>query len=467
MRQREKTAPPRWYIIACASLLMAAVTAVVFAVICVVSSPPGSPAAAPGWPARPDNLPPPGSNTAALTAEGELDRFMSLAAMKIRSAHFADRDISIPGYGELPGASSQEVMMRVPKETPNSFHLPNSEGYFVIQPPHDLPSPPRRVLLFGASAMFGDRVAFRQTMAHRLEVRLRQQLDDPRLRVLNLARPAWELNSVAMLMRKVISKLQPPPAAVILCTGNNEFWPPPLQKAMKGPPGIDGGYFLSPDWKRIPPQTFRIRIWRPAEWAKDASFWPRLRTLHFKHFSSTLRTLSSWLAAKKIPLLLFSPPINLHLFPGGIFPQPVSFRPLGASRLGQLSRRLDAALQKEDLQAILALVKAEPSGPLQRYYYAQHLDQAGRHQQAAEQYLRARDAMMGPLGALPSLSAFMKSLQRPGVQVLEIQGLYPEGTSIMNRSWELFVDSCHPSAAAHALLAQQVGPVLLSMLQKR
>jgi len=270
-----------------------------------------------------------------------------------------------------------------------------------------------------------------------------------------------------MLMRGVIPKLHPPPAAVILCTGNNEFWSLPLEKVMKGPPGIDGGYFLSPDWKRIPPQTFRIRIWRPAEWAKDASFWPRLRKLHLEHFSSTLRKLTTWLAAQKIPMLVFSPPINLHLFPGGIFPQPVSFRPLGASRLGQLSRRLDAALQKKDLQAILALVKAEPSGPLQRYYYAQHLDQAGRHQQAVEQYLLAHDAMMGPLGALPSFSAAMKSLRRPGVQVLELQGLYPEGTSIMSRSWDTFMDSCHPSQVAHELLAQQVGPVILSMLQKR
>jgi hypothetical protein len=157
------------------------------------------------------------------------------------------------------------------------------------------------------------------------------------------------------------------------------------------------------------------------------------------------------------------PPINLHFFPGGIYPQPATVRRLSADEGEAIARRLVRALESSDMAAVRRLVLDEPSGPLQRFALGQWLDQAGRHEEAARELGRARDGTVGLLAALPSLASLCRDLAGDRVAVIDTGDLYPPGRSIRERARELFNDSCHPSGLGHRLLAEKTAAALRAL----
>ena len=402
---------------------------------------------------------------------------------RTRQPWFLDQD------GPLPGVKGPRVVLRVAPETADARPFPGPGGKVRVLAPEQLPAG-RRVLLLGASAAYGDGVKQRQTLAWQLQTLLRARRpagDGAQLQVLNLARPAWELNSVAALAERLLEQLSARPAAVVLYTGNNEFSIPPIfqlqQRSplsalasyrlvlhqartrgwLKPPPGSDFHAFRNPRWEVFDAAAIRARLWHNSAGLPDMSYWTRVRKLQLTQFRTRLAQLVARVKAAGVPLVLVPPPVNLHFFPGGIYPQPVTYRAVGSKKYAALAARLDRALERSDLPALQALAREEPSGPLQRYYLGQQLDQAGKYRQAGRHLEAARDHTMGLLAALPSTAVACGELAAPGVAVVDSSDFYGGQRSVRERSRELFNDSCHPSAVGHRLLAQKVAAALVQL----
>ena len=387
--------------------------------------------------------------------------------------------------GPLPGVKGPKVVLRVAPSTAGARPFPGPGGKVSVLAPAELPSG-RLVLVLGASAAYGDGVKHDETLARQLQRSLKRSAAPGQraAQVLNLARPAWELKSVAALAERLLSALPAPPAAVVLYTGNNEFSIPPIFSVdrpsplaslasyrlgvhwmrqrgwLRPPPGSDFHAFRSPRWEPMEAAAITARLWRNSPGLEDMSYWSEVRAITLTQFEARLRKLVTALAARGVPLVLVPPPVNLHFFPGAIYPQPVTFGKIGAARYAALAARLDRALTAGDMAAVRALVKELPDGPLQRYYLGQRLDQEGKFAEAAVELRAARDQTMGLLAALPSLAAVCGKLAGPRVAVIDTSDFYPPTGSVARRSRELFNDSCHPSALGHKLLAARVARAL-------
>ena len=382
--------------------------------------------------------------------------------------------------GSKPGARGPEVLLRVRRGTTGAKPFTENGGWFVTMTPDKLP-PTRRVLLFGGSTAYGYQLSYDRSLAGQLEAGLRRTTGDDSLRVLNLARPGWELNSLTLLMDRVLRALRrQPPAAVVLMTGNNELFTPILfgvghhpheqwpmvqvarqlmlqHGLLRPPPGFDPGYYKKPDWRPIPNWIIGLRIYRARRGVPDASHWLAVRRAYLANFNRRLDELQKLTGRLGVPLVLVVPPVNLSLFPGGIQPQPVTFRALGPTAYNTLAGALERALADNDVAELRRMVKAYPDGPLQRYWLAQTLDRAGKHSDAVAHFRRARDDQMGLLGAMPSVGKAVAARRgTAGVTVARARGLYPADRPVLARSRELFLDACHLTAAGTRLLARDV-----------
>jgi len=411
----------------------------------------------------------------------DLPAFMGTALGQVKMAKYKDAD------GPLPGAKGPAVLMRVPEKEKCSQPYGGPGGFFCLVQPGALPAG-QRVLILGASAAYGDGVTHQQTFALRLQQMLEGQ-GHASVKVLNLARPAWELNSVALLLLRLLRELRPAPAAVVLYAGNNEFLNPPLQAVgsapwqrlasyrllkrvfkergwLRPPPTWNFTYFKEPNWEVTSPGFAQQRIWHPPSGVPDASYWSTVRQAHLSHYRDTIESLVKELRSRKIPLVLVPPPMNLHLFVGGIQPQPATYKEVGGRQYERLTARLEQALASQDREVLRELLRDEPSGPIQQYMEGQWLDQQGRHVEAAAQLMSARDNMMGLLTALPSMAAITRELKGPGVKVVDTRDWYPPGESVRLRSRLLFNDSCHLSPRGHQQMAAKLAPVLQEILSR-
>jgi len=388
----------------------------------------------------------------------------------------------------LPGPRDPGVIMRVPEKTAGAVDFIGGGGEYLLTELSRLPGE-RRVLVFGGSAAWGPSFDYPKTFAAVTEQGLRRRLADPALRVLNLARPGWELNRITELMLHVVETLPRAPAAVILLSGNNELLhveqlravgvptAPPLalysqltrQLGRLGllgpPPGTDPNSFLTVQADPFTPQQISQRIWRPGRGMEDASYWPAIRRAYVSRYRHNLRRIAARLRRAKIPLVLVPPPINLHYFPGGMHPQPVTFDKVGRAGYLRRSLRLERALKKHTIKGLEALVRDLP-GPLQRFALGQLYDAAGRRREAFEQLMAARDDMMGVLESLPTMTASAISLHGNGVAVIDTRSWYRDSRPVRQTALEMFVDSCHLTDDGHKRLAKMIVEALTGMLPR-
>ena len=400
-------------------------------------------------------------------------------ANRIREPWFLKQD------GPLPGVKGPKVVLRVADDTAGARPFPGPGGKVQVLAPRELPAG-RQVLVLGASAAYGDGVKYDATLARQLELLLQKQggPDAARIRVLGLARPAWELKSVAALAERLLAELPAPPAAVVLYTGNNEFSIPPIFSVqhpsplaalatyrlavhharkrgwLRPPPGSNFHAFRNPRWEPMDAAGVTAQLWRGSPGLEDMRYWAEVRKTTLSAFERRLHELTAVLAKKNVPLVLVPPPVNLHFFPGDIYPQPVTYRPVGGAAYEAMAGRLANALAGNDNSAVEAVIREAPDGPLQRYWLGQALDKKGRHKEAAVQLRAARDHTMGLLAALPAVVTVVKKLAGSGVVVIDSADFYPADRSVAQRARELFNDSCHPSALGHRLLAVKVAAAL-------
>ena len=433
------------------------------------------PTAPPAEPVAGTDAPEPIVETAAAGAPSGLvasppDLYLRRVKDMVAMPRYVRFDNAVP-QRVLPGHAGPKVTVRGSPRADGAIYYRGPRGYVTLHRPDRLPGGSQRVLLFGASAVYGDRVKLEQTVGELVQTALRNKLNRPGLRVVNLARPAWELNSVAALLRRVVPKVSPPPLAVVLCTGNNEFLSfnlPGQQGGVFAGPVADQDptYFRKPDWGPILNQVAALRVFSRYRGLPDARFWPTARQVYLQRYRELLTEIVTSLRRLDIPLVLVSPPINLHLFVGGLQPQPVTFRPVGARQYDALRKRLVNALKADDMATITELVTRYPDGPIQRYFLAQHLEKKGELKKSRAQFYTARDRMMGILSALPTMARVMNGLAGPGVTVVDTSFLYPEG-STWKRSRQLFADTCHLSPMAHGLLAERLADTLAGVVASR
>ena len=381
--------------------------------------------------------------------------------------------------GQLPGPRDPRVLMRVKEKTPGAVDFQGGGGEYRLVDLARLPGE-RRVLVFGGSAAWGPSYDYPQTFAALVQRDLRTRLADPSLQVINLARPGWELNRVKELLLHVVQSLPRAPAAVILLSGNNELLHvaplrgvgvpvrPPLvlyrlltrEFARRGwlgpPPDTDPNAFTGVQEAPYSAAQIRQRVWRPGRGVNDASYWPLVRQAYLAQYRQNLRAIARELGRRKIPLVLVPPPINLHYFPGGMLPQPVTFKEVGPAGYRRQSWRLQRALKRPTLARLEALVKDLPDGPLQRFALGQMYDAAGRRQEAYQQLMAARASMMGFLESLPAMTAAALSLQGPGVSVMDTRSWYQDARSVRKTALSMFVDSCHLNDDGHKRLAKMI-----------
>ena len=381
--------------------------------------------------------------------------------------------------GPLPGPRDPGELMRVLEKTPGAVDYQGGGGEYLLVDLARLPGK-RRVLVFGGSAAWGPSYDYPKTFAALVQQGLGARRRDPELRVVNLARPGWELNRVKELLLHVVSSLADAPVAVILLSGNNELLhveqlrevgvptDPPLVLyrlmtqtfARRGwlgpPPDTDPNAFIVVQPTPYTPRQISQRVWRPGRGVEDASFWPPVRQAYISQYLQSLRHVATELRRRGIPLVVVPPPINLHYFPGGMLPQPVTFKKIGRAAYLRLSRRLERTLKKSSMAGLEALVKAHPDGALQRFALGQLYDTAGRRQDALGQLMSARNHMMGFLESLPAMTAAALSLAGPGVHVMDTRSWYGDPRPVRETALKMFADSCHLTDEGHRRLAKMI-----------
>lgn len=374
--------------------------------------------------------------------------------------------------------ANPRIWRRVARRTPGARMYPDEGGYFVELDPEQLPADRRAVLIFGGSAAYGLGIDWPLTYTHLLGQALQ---DAPGgVELVNLARPGWELDSQVEVLRQVIPRLRRPPAAVVIYAGNNEVpesWRPP--RIGRRPWESLAIYRVLRRWLRptrrlerhfdddLHPDKLLAGTWLPEGGLSDASFWLAERRDYLDSFGRALEGAVRWLGQRKIPVVLVAVPVNLDFFNGRLVPQPLTYRAIAPGAQRALADRLRQALGRSGggrLEALRALVKAEPSGVVQRWALGRQLDTQGGADEARDQLSRARDAAWGYGGALPSIARRTLELAGPGVRVIDTRSWYGGAEPIQAQARGLFIDACHLSRAGHRRLANDLTPVLRALL---
>jgi hypothetical protein len=381
---------------------------------------------------------------------------------------------------EVDARLERPVLVRVPRGTREARRDRNGVGYVVPLRSLRLQPDDRVVLILGGSAAYGHALPYRRTFSYYLERRLRRTRSERRIRVLNIARSGWTLASQLRLLERAITTLPLRPEAVIIYSGNNEFtegWTPPrigwrpwerlgLYRTLRGwirPPRI------LEETKRSPfsPSAVISAVWRPSHGLKDASFWTTERALYLERFRRELDLAVRALRGAGIRVLLVAVPVNVNFYPATTYTQPITYRAIRPEQYERLVDRLSTVLQQPIERAtrdLRALVRDSPDGPLQSWALGQMLEATGRHAEARSYLLRASDMIWGYRAALPTLARITRSMEGPGVAVLDTRGWYPVDRPITARADELFIDLCHLTPGGHELLSREMAPLLKRLL---
>jgi lysophospholipase L1-like esterase len=302
-----------------------------------------------------------------------------------------------------------------------------------------------------------------------LEERLRSRQPDRDHRVINCGARTFASRRVGGVLRQVLAL---EPDAVVVAAGTSEHLETDLGRE-------HARSLTEPWWIRSFRVPALLKAWlrpdapgqtlsglRERDEALRAPFVPAAAVLADRAAASALvaRARDRFLAMARacravgVPLVLATVPSNLRFPPLATRVEPESAR-VRVEEAIRLSGALLAAGQPAAARdAVAALARVHPEAAGLHFRLAQALDRLGQNELARQSFLAARDADACPARALGSLNEAIRQIARsePGVFLAEVERRFEQAVPDRIPDDRLFLDNCHPTPAAHALMAAEV-----------
>lgn len=163
-----------------------------------------------------------------------------------------------------------------------------------------------------------------------------------------------------------------------------------------------------------------------------------------------------------VPLVLLTVPSHLRWPPFAGLPLVVEDRDAVEQALAQATTSLEQHQPEAALRLLEPVLDRQPGLSALWYRRAQALDALGRSDEAAQAYGLARDLDACPLRAPSAHNQHLRQLAvaHPGVTLVEVDRLLEAQVADGIPDDRLFLDHCHPTQAAHGLVAQALLEVL-------
>ncbi|MDP8223064.1 MAG: SGNH/GDSL hydrolase family protein [Candidatus Lernaella stagnicola] len=298
----------------------------------------------------------------------------------------------------------------------------------------------RKVFIVGGSAAWGDGVEYADTFA----ARLGSQLGDT-WSVTNAARNGADSRSVMQAVKHIVDCQAP--TALIILSGNNEWltWrheaAPPLRYRIHHALARSFAYrYLIAGSRRVrrlrrhteaDSGRGRFDPTRGCESAErmervadfDTEAWLKQRRNYLTAFAFHLAQITEYAAAKGVRVILCTVPYRRRLCPAYFLPQPDDDR----------------------------------DGAASTYFTGEEHRLAGRPHEAAMAYRRAREGMVGNLGAVLSINAVIREIARGGdTALVDLDAAFVRAGGEEIDADRLFHDFCHPNREGHELIAAEL-----------
>jgi tetratricopeptide (TPR) repeat protein len=216
------------------------------------------------------------------------------------------------------------------------------------------------------------------------------------------------------------------PDAIVLMSGNNEFFSPET---------------MNPTFFKLARQLRRFWLFRaPVErWSRAHPAAPLTLQDRLAHFESNLRLMARRAKKQNVPMIFCTLPANIRDTP------PLRSKPrYGAP--GYLAAS-DAFEAGDDLLATRRLeryLRANPSDPFGHYWLAKSLDRGGFYSAAREHYLRALDLDDPGERCSPARNAVIRRVAREeGMIVADLEGTFDAASEHHLPDSRIFLDPVH------------------------
>ncbi len=345
--------------------------------------------------------------------------------------------------------------------------------------------PRRKVFVVGGSAAFGFPAAYSESFA----AVLAERVDRDRYLVLNASRVGWSSGHLVPVVDRIARGFSP--AVVILYLGNNEwsrfslndevgvsplllriyrrlspsrllslgiYWRVKTWEQRQGTAraqGGDGGYV---NHRELVGYEYALR--HPAPDFNGAR-WEEAREAFLDNFEINLRVMVRKSSSAGAKVLLCTVPFRFRLSPAWKQRQPLSYDPANRGRVAAALESATTSLRRGDPASAIATLDGalavEPKAPLLRYVKASALERSGRLEEAERWYARARDAMVGNLGASTSINDRIREVAREErATLVDLEAAFDRYQSARGAHFNegLIGDDCHPSPEGQRVIAE-------------
>ncbi len=340
-------------------------------------------------------------------------------------------------------------------------------------PPHG----ERRVFVVGGSAAFGDGVEYDDTFTAELQARLGRPW-----RAVNAAFNGADSRAVMHAVKRIVDCHAP--AAIIIMSGNNEWlhwryetgipwfyrWHGRLAASVAYRYLVAGSRWVDRARRHAaadrgvarfdPTHGCDPRDLYTTPGAFDVDAWRAQRRNYLTAFAFNLAQAVAYARERGVDVVLCTVPYRRNLCPAYFVRQPISLATDDATSAARLAAGL-AKLDEGDVAGALSELEAGLVGgsgaPLADYFAGTAAARLGRTHEAAMHFRRAREQMVGNLGAAQSINGVIRELAaKYETPPADLDAAFLNARTDELEADALFHDFCHPTAAGHALIAATV-----------
>jgi lysophospholipase L1-like esterase len=170
-------------------------------------------------------------------------------------------------------------------------------------------------------------------------------------------------------------------------------------------------------------------------------------------------------AAAGVPLVLATVPSDLRFPPmASAWAGGDAGRAEGEALVAQTGALLEAGQPDAALPLLTAALARDPEAAALHFRHAQAQEARGELAGAGRSYRRARDTDACPARALSGFNDLVRGLVagRPGVHLVDLEGLFERAVPDGIPDERLFLDNCHPREELHARMAEALFDALVA-----